>query len=213
MLETTNENTNKLGIQVVEALRKNHFEAVFYKTGEEAIQYILPLIPQNSTIGFGGSVTLQQLDLISELENKNLEILNHNKPGLTPEEALEIRRRQLVCDVFLTSTNAITQDGKLVNTDGTGNRVASMIFGPKTILIIAGINKIVPSIDAAYERIETIAAPQNNIRLNLPNPCTKTGKCMNCASPKRICNVTTVLHKKPSLSNIHVIIIGEELGY
>lgn len=213
MMETNNENTNNLGMHVAEALRKNHFEAVFFKTRDEAIQYILPLIPQNGSIGFGGSETIKQLDLISEFESKHANILNHNKPGLSPEEAFEIRRSQLVCDVFLTSTNAITHDGKLVNTDGTGNRVAAMIFGPKTIIVIAGINKIVANVDDAYKRIETIAAPQNNIRLSLPNPCTKTGICMNCTSPKRICNVTTVLHKKPTLSNIHVIIIGEELGY
>lgn len=210
---SVNQDIHMLGAQTAAALRKNHFEAVYFKACNEAISHILSLLPPKSSVGIGGSVTIQELELIPLLENSNHEILNHNDPHISAEEALEIRRRQLICDVFLTSANAITRDGKIVNTDGVGNRTAAMIFGPKTIIIIAGVNKIVEDEDAAYKRIQSIAAPLNNKRLNRPNPCVKTGKCINCQTPTRICNVTTVLHKKPSLSKTHVVIIGRELGY
>lgn len=201
-------------IKVVEAMNRNNFNAKYLENKEEAIKEILSLIPDNSSkIGVGGSVTIAQLGLLELLEKSTHEILDHGKAGLSPEEALEIRRLQLTCDVFLTGTNAVTLDGKLVNTDGIGNRVASMIFGPKRVIIIVGINKIVNNIDEAITRIENIAAPLNNKRLNRPNPCVKTGKCMNCNGPTRICNVTTILSKRPGLTDIHVFIVGEELGY
>lgn len=205
--------TREISQRTVEALQKNRFTAQFYETAQQAMEELLAVIPANATVGIGGSWTLIQLGLVEKLEERGNTVYCHHKPGLTPEEILEIRRKQLTCDVFLTSTNAITEDGRLVNTDATGNRVAAMTFGPKKVIILAGANKIVKDIDEAQERIRITAAPLNNKRLNRPNPCVKTGYCMDCQGPSRLCNVTTVLHKRPPVSDIHVWVVGEELGY
>jgi hypothetical protein len=171
------------------------------------------MIPEKDVIGVGGSTTVQNLGILEILAKRGNLILDHNKAGLSPEEVLNLRRKQLTCDTFITGSNSITLDGKLVNTDGVGNRVASMIFGPKQVIILAGTNKIVKDEEEARKRIRTIAAPINNKRLNRPNPCTVTGECMDCQGPTRICNITTILKKRPSLTPFSVFIINEELGF
>lgn len=205
--------SRELTLKTVEALQKNRFAAEFYETTQAALEKLLESIPPDATVGVGGSWTLIQLGLVEKLEARGNTVYCHHKPGLTPEEILDLRRKQLTCDVFLTSTNAITEDGRLVNTDATGNRVAAMIFGPKKVIILTGSNKIVKDLGEAPERIRTIAAPQNNKRLNRPNPCVNTGYCVDCQGPTRLCNVTTVLHKRPPASDIQVWVVGEELGY
>jgi len=203
-----------LGVKAVEALNKNNFQAVYVKTRQEAIEKVLSLVPAQAAVGVGGSWTIaSELGLPDRLESLGHTVYDHNKPGLAPEVALDYRRKQLSCDVFLTGTNAITLDGKLVNVDGAGNRVAAMIFGPKKVIIVAGINKIVRDVAEAERRIELYAAPINNKRLKRPNPCTATGMCMDCQGPTRICNVTTILRKRPMLAEIHIIVVGEELGF
>ncbi len=203
-----------LGAKAVEALNKNNFKASYVKTGKEAIDKVLSLIPADASVGIAGSWTTgTELGLPALLEGRGNTVLNHGKPGLSPEESLAIRRKQLTCDVFLTGTNAVTLDGKLVNVDGSGNRVASMIFGPKKVVVVAGVNKIVRDVDEAERRIELYAAPLNNKRLNKPNPCTTTGVCMDCQAPTRICNVTTILRKALPATELHIIIVGEELGF
>jgi hypothetical protein len=202
-----------LGLKTVEALQKNRFSASYYPTAQEALEELFNVIPMDATVGIGGSWTLIQLEVVEKLEARGNTVYCHHKPGLSPEEILDIRRKQLTCDVFLTSSNAVTEDGRLVNTDATGNRVAAMIFGPQKVIVLVGVNKIVGTIDDAQERIRSTAAPINNKRLNRPNPCVKTGYCVDCQGPTRLCNVTTVIHKRPSVSNIHVWMIGEEVGY
>lgn len=203
-----------LGGKVVEALNKNNFKASYVKTRQEAIDKVLALIPADATVGIGGSwTTSTDLGLPGVLEGRGNIVLNHGKPGLSPEETVAIRRQQLASDVFLTGTNAVTLDGKLVNVDGTGNRVAAMMFGPKKVVIVAGVNKIVRDVAEAERRIELHAAPLNNKRLNRPNPCTTTGICMDCQGPTRICNITTILRKCSPLTETHVIIVGEDLGF
>jgi L-lactate utilization protein LutB len=214
MSEAQSWHVDTLGAKAVDALTKNNFKAVYAKTRAEAVEHVLALIPEGSTVGMAGSwTTTADLALDEILEKRSHTVYNHGKPGLTPEQVMDYRHKQLACDVFLASSNAVTLDGQLVNVDGAGNRVAAMIFGPKKVVIIAGINKIVRDIAAANERIELYAAPINNKRLKRPNPCTQTGVCMNCQGPTRICNVTTILRKKPSLSDFHVIIVGENLGF
>jgi Uncharacterised ACR, YkgG family COG1556. len=206
--------TDTLGAKTAEALNKNNFQASYVKTRQEAVDKVLSLIPAGATIGFGGSWTIQtDLGLPAILEKRGHTMYNHGTPGLTPEQAHEARQQELTCDVFLSSSNAVTMDGKLVNVDGTGNRVAAMIYGPKRVVIVAGINKIVRDIEEAERRIALYAAPLNNKRLNRTNPCTQAGKCMDCQSPSRICNITTILHKKPGMTDMHIIIVGEELGF
>lgn len=202
-----------VGPSTVEALQKNRFKAVFCETAQEALQQILAMIAPDATVGIGGSWTLMQLGVVEKLEERGNTVYCHHKQGLTPEKVLEIRRKQLTCDVFLAGANAITLDGRLVNTDATGNRVAAMIFGPKKIIIIAGTNKIVNNVAEAEERIKQIAAPLNSKRLKRPNPCVETGRCMDCQGPTRICNVTTIMNKCPAVSDIHIFIVGEELGF
>ncbi|HEX3032265.1 MAG TPA: lactate utilization protein [Bacillota bacterium] len=209
----SNQKQQELAKQTAAALEKRGYTVSSFATKEEARSHILSLIPPHATVGMGGSLTLQQLALTTGLQGSDCEILDHNAPGTTPEAALEIRHRQLSSDVFLTSANAVTQQGSIVNTDGVGNRVAAMLFGPKRVVIVIGTNKIVPDVEAAYDRIKAIAAPLNNKRLNRPNPCVEAGKCLDCQLPTRICNITTVMHRKPSLTDIHVVIISEELGY
>jgi hypothetical protein len=201
------------GKRAVEALKKNNFNADFFSTREELIKRILEMIPEKDVIGVGGSTTVQNLGILEILAKRGNLILDHNKAGLSPEEVLNLRRKQLTCDTFITGSNSITLDGKLVNTDGVGNRVASMIFGPKQVIILAGTNKIVKDEEEARKRIRTIAAPINSKRLNRPNPCTVTGECMDCQGPTRICNITTILKKRPSLTPFSVFIINEELGF
>lgn len=213
MCAQMNTQIQTLGTKTVAALQNNRFNAVYYDTAQGALQELLSAIPPNATVGIGGSWTLIQLGLVEKLEARGNIVYCHHKPGLSPEEILDIRRKQLTCDVFLTSTNAITADGRLANTDATGNRVAAMIFGPKKVIVLAGVNKIVGTLDEAQERIRTTAAPLNNKRLNRPNPCVNTGYCVDCQGPTRLCNVTTVIHKRPPASDIHVWIVGETLGY
>lgn len=202
-----------LANKAVAALQKNNFSATYVQNKEEAIKEILSLIPAQDTVGIGGSWTIQELGLVEKIEAQGNTLFNHNRPGLSKEESLAIRRQELTSDTFITSSNAITLDGKLVNVDGSGNRVAAMIFGPKKVIVIAGINKIVASVEEAERRIEVHAAPPNCKRLNLPNPCVKTGVCMDCQLPTRICNITTILRKKPPTLAMHVVIIGEDLGF
>lgn len=204
----------EIGLETCKALQKNGFEARYLATAAEAAEQLECMIPPDATVGFGGSRTLQQLGIRKKLEARcNNLVYDHSKPDLTREEALEIRRKELTCDIFLTGTNAITRDGRLVNTDGTGNRVAAMIFGPKKTIIVAGINKIVNDPEAAEERIRQIGGPMNSRRLKLPNPCVESGRCMDCQEPTRICNATTILKKCPTFSEIHVLLIGETLGF
>jgi hypothetical protein len=213
MIEMIAKTPEEMGEAAVEALKANRFEAAYVPGGHEAVRQILSMIPEEAVVGIGGSKTIESLGLSELLKDRGNTVLWHNEPGLTPEQSAAYRHGQLSCDVFLTSANAITMKGEIVNRDGVGNRVAAMIFGPKKVIIVAGVNKLVENLDAAEVRIKTIAAPLNNKRLNRPNPCVKTGVCTDCSSPTRICNVTTILNKKPSLTDMTVLIVGEELGF
>lgn len=213
MNEITEWHNDVTGAKVVEALQKNGFQAVYCGTKAEAAEKILGLVPEPGTVGVGGSWTVGELGVIDTLKERGNTILNHSAPGLTDEERMQVRRAQLTCDVFLTGSNAVTMDGRLVNTDGNGNRVAAMIFGPGRVIVVAGVNKVVRDVAEAEERIRQVAAPMNNKRLNTPNPCVKTGVCMDCQGPTRICNVTTIMNKRPRSTEMHVVIVGEELGF
>ncbi|CCO08841.1 lactate utilization protein [Desulforamulus hydrothermalis] len=203
-----------IGQRVVQALKKNQFDAAYFPTRETAVQHVLSFIAAGAQVGFGGSVTLtKDLNLVELVKAKGAELLVHGDPKLSPEEKMEVMRKQQVCDVFLTGTNAITMDGYLVNIDGVGNRVAALTFGPKKVIVVVGINKICQDVNAAFERLKTIVSPKNNKRLDYTNPCTVTGVCADCQSSTRICRIYSVIKKKPMLSDITVVIIGEELGY
>ena len=201
------------GAKAVEALQKNGFSALYFPKREEAVGHTLTLIPDKASVGMGGSVTTRSLALKEKLAQKGCLILDHQQEGLSPEQRQETRRKQLTADVFMCSSNAITLKGELYNVDGTGNTAAAMIFGPGKVIGLAGANKIVKDFAAAQARVKGLAAPLNNKRLNIGNPCTQTGECANCSNPSRICNVHTLISKRQSFTEFHVLIIGEELGY
>lgn len=212
MSEYVNWHHQALGEKLVKALEKNNFTATYAASREEAAAKLLELIPASATIGFGGSVTLGQLGIIAKLEERGNPVQNYMKPGLSPQEVRAIRRQHLLSDVYLSGTNAVTLDGKLVNVDATGNRVGPMLFGPDKVFIVVGTNKIVHDVAEAENRVKLWASPPNNKRLDYPNPCAQTGVCVDCQGPTRICNITTIIHKKPRQTDIHVIVVGEELG-
>jgi L-lactate utilization protein LutB len=202
-----------VGKAACEALKKNDFDAIYVPTGAEALEHIASLVKPGMKIGFGGSMTLKAIGAPERAKALGAEVLDHNVPGLSPEQKLAILRSQLTCDLFLSSSNAVTLDGEIVNVDGNGNRVAALTFGPAKTVVVVGINKIVLDLDAAFDRIELRASPMNNKRLERPNPCVKTGQCMDCQGPTRICRAYQILKRKPGLSDFTVIVVGEELGY
>ncbi len=202
----------KVAGKTVEALKINGFDGCYVKSALEAKEMVLGMIPENGKIGFGSSMTLEEIGLLAEFE-KMKDSLITSIGDIAPDLRIEQRRKALLADIFFTGTNAVTQDGKLINIDGTGNRVASMIFGPKKVVVIAGVNKITKNVEEALARTREYAAVINAKRLNRKTPCVTTGRCEDCQSAERICKVTTIIEKKPHATDISVIIIGEELGY
>ena len=199
--------------RAVEALARNGFPAVYCKTGQEAIDYIIGEAAEASSIGFGGSMSVADLKVADRLMELGKELLIHYAAGLTPEERLAIMRRQLNCDLFLTGTNALTLSGCLVNIDATGNRVGSMLFGPKKVIVVAGRNKLVNgSIDEAIKRVKDWAAPPNAKRLGFKTPCASSGFCSDCHAPDRICRITTIIDRKPRHTDLRVLVVNADLG-
>ncbi len=204
-----------MGRKVVEALRKNNFDAVYVPDAAQARDAIAALIPEGATIGFGGSVSLASIGIFDTLKQGAYQPINPpwTEAGISLEERTARRKLAMTADVFLAGTNALTVDGKLVNTDATGNRVTGMIFGPKKTIVVAGINKLVRSLDEALERVSQVAAPPNCKRMGLETPCAITGECSDCRSPQRICCATVILHRKPRALDFIVVLVGEELGF
>ena len=195
------------------SLKANGFEVIYADNAKEALDKVMFLIPKEAKVGIGGSVTVRDIGLVEAIEKQgNTIFMDWGKP-LELKEKLKVRKEALNSDVYLTSSNAITLQGQLVNIDGTGNRVSAMIFGPKKVIIVAGANKLVDTLDEAFARIRNIAGPLNGRRLHLKTPCALTGKCTDCNSPDRMCKVTVILEKKPSLSDITIVLVGENLGY
>lgn len=199
--------------RVIQNLESHDFKALFVKRREEARTEILRQLSPGMRIGVGGSMTLREIGIIELLEKEGYLLYDHWKAGLSKEEVLSIRKSQMRSDLFLASVNAITLNGEIVNIDGIGNRVGSTIFGPGKVILVAGYNKIVESVEEAIRRIKNVAAPLNARRLNLDLPCAKVGRCVDCNSPSRICRVIVIHERRPSLTEILVILVGEELGY
>jgi L-lactate utilization protein LutB len=195
----------------IEGLKKNNFEVKYFETAQEAAQEILKEIKPEETVGMGGSMTIKQLQLDTRLKQRGNTVYWHWLEA-TAEDMNKARQSASHSDVYLTSTNALTQDGKLVNTDGTGNRVSAMFYGPKKTIVVCGINKIVENLDSALERIEKNAY-KNARRLKLNTPCAINESCIDCSSPQRMCNITTIIRKKPMQKDFIIILINEELGY
>ena len=200
--------------KTAEALRKRGFTAVCCATGAEARAYVMKEAEGAKSVGFGGSVTVKSIGLVEELAKAGKEILRHGDPSLSPEKKVEVMKRELTCDLFLLSANALTMDGRLVNIDGNGNRVAASIYGPGKVVFVVGRNKLVDGgLDDAIARIKRCACPPNCRRLNKQTPCALTGECADCSSPDRICMVTVVMDRRPRATDVHVVLVDEDLGY
>jgi hypothetical protein len=199
---------------IIENLKKRRMEGSYVPTAAQAKEEVLAMIPEGAKVSRGGSMTTVGMDLWESIARlPGVEVIDPYAPGLSPEEGLKVRRRGLTADVMIASSNAITLDGKLVNLDGMGNRVASMIFGPERVILVVGMNKVVPDVDTAMARVKHYAAPANNIRLGLENPCVKTGLCSDCRTPQRICNMWSIIEGHMIKGRIHVKLVGETLGY
>ncbi|OEF99879.1 hypothetical protein BHF71_01520 [Vulcanibacillus modesticaldus] len=199
--------------RTIKNLEKNNMHGYFVQNEEEVLNKIEELMNEGDTVSVGGSMTLFETGVIELLRSGKYNFLDRYQAGLTPEQIKEIYRKTFFADVFLTSSNAITEDGELYNVDGRGNRVAAMIYGPDKVIVVVGINKIVKDLDGAIMRNRRIAAPANTKRLDRKTPCVKVGYCMDCNSADRICNEYVLIKRQPTAGRIHVIIVNKELGY
>jgi L-lactate utilization protein LutB len=198
--------------EMVDILREKGYISYYAEDKEEAKEKILNLIPEGSSVSVGGSETLKAMDMIEEFRKDKYKFFDRYKK-MPYEELYEVYRQSLLSDYFVSSTNAVTRDGKLVCTDSSGNRIASMIIGPKKVIIVAGANKIVNTLEDAFRRIREIA-PMNARRVRHKAPCVQTGKCMNCELESSVCNYTGIIEngrKEPG--RITVIVVAEDLGF
>ena len=205
----------------IKNLENNNIEAIFVKSREEIIPLVEKLVDEGSTVAVGGSVTLEQTGVLEHLRCGRYTFLDRYQEGLDGEQIKDIYRKSFGADAYFCSTNAITEDGELYNVDGNANRIGAIAFGPKNVIIIAGVNKIVKDVEEAVKRVKTIAAPKNCVRLNRRTFCAQKGFCANmeggigkgCDSPDRICRHYLVSAKQAVFGRIKVIIVNEELGY
>ncbi|QUH20358.1 lactate utilization protein [Alkaliphilus sp. B6464] len=199
--------------RTIDNLRKRNMKGFFVKNEIELIALLKELISENSVVGVGDSMTLFEAGVIDLLRSGNYIFLDKYKDGITSEEKKQIYIKNFSADTFLCSTNALTENGELYNIDGNGSRVAPMIYGPKQVILVTGINKIVKDIEEAEKRVRNYSAPIDAKRLGKNTPCTTLGYCVDCKSPNRICNDFTIIRGQFIKDRIKVIIVGKELGY
>lgn len=201
----------KRGEILVKNLQSRHFEAYYCATRQEALAKALELIPEGATVGWGGALSAQQIGLTEAVKQGNYRAIDRDKCA-TPEERVQAARESMFADVFLTGANGLSLDGQMVNIDGTGNRVGAIVYGPKTVLVIAGMNKVMDSLDEALRRARTIAAPMNKQRFLGNTPCSVTGACGDCKSEGCICNQIVITRNCRPAGRIKFVLVGEELG-
>jgi len=204
-------NKNEIA-KIINNFQKRNIKASYYKNLDEAKSRILELIPAGSSIGIGNSRTLKRMNISTELTNKGYKVLDKTL-AKTKEESLELKRKSLLTDWYLTGTNAVSSEGHIVNIDHSGNRVAAMIYGPKKVIIIVGINKITDTLREAVHRAKNIAAPLNAKRAGFNPPCVELNKCIDCSSEERVCNSLVTIEGQADKDRIKVFIVGEELGF
>ncbi len=207
--------------KTIKNLRANNMEAFYAKKKEDAVNIVKDILKKGDVISCGGSVTLSECGITELMKCGDYVFLDRSKEGLTREDINDIYRKTFSADAFITSSNAVTENGELINVDGNGNRVAAITYGPKTVICVVGTNKIVEDVKAGFERIKTVAAPKNAVRLNSDTPCRELGHCIypdgdiatGCKSPERLCAHYTVEGFQRIKNRIKVIICGEPLGY
>ncbi|MFH1138451.1 MAG: lactate utilization protein [Pseudomonadota bacterium] len=199
---------------IIKKMEKKGFAAHYAATAEGAGKAVLAMIPEGAAVILTGSQTLEQIGVKPHLRDSGkYNLIDPYEPGITPAEGLARRKKGLLADVMVSSSNALTEDGVLVNVDGMGNRVAGMIFGPDKVILALGMNKVVKDLPEAYSRLSRIAGPMNNKRLESKNPCAETGFCHDCQGKTRICNYFTRIERSFIEGRIAVILIGQDLGY
>ena len=215
MIDVEKEQMRKRAPKMVEALKKKNFDAHFFETSSEARDFIVGQVEPKESAGFGGSITLRQgMGLPDALRDKGVTVYDHWDANGDPSRRLELKRKHRSVDVFLTSMNAITVDGVMVNLDGGGNRVASTCSGPKRVIVVVGLNKVTADLDAAIHRTRHHASPLNAIRLKRKTPCVETGTCSDCSAQERICAMLLIMYKKPGdIDKFTVVLVNEEMGY
>ena len=211
MLEPVKKLFDIKGPKVADALNKRHFEAYYLSDKEDAVRKILELIPKNHSVAWGGTMTMDQLGLKDKLIAAGYSLIDRDA-AKSPEEREELMHKALCCGSFIMSSNAITEDGQLFNIDGKGNRLAALLYGPENVIIIAGMNKVVQDMDAAYKRVRGYAAPANAQRFDIDTPCKKIGECADCLSGSTICAQFVQTRICKPAGRIKVVLIGEELG-
>lgn len=199
--------------KLVSNLEKHNMKGIFVKDEDELKEVLKDLIQEGSVVGVGDSVTLQETGVLDFLRAGNYDFLDKYREGITGEEKKKIYIQNFTSDTFMCSTNAITEEGVLYNIDGNGSRVAPMIYGPKQVIIVAGINKVVRNMEDAENRVRNYAAPIDARRLGRDTPCTKIGHCVDCKSPNRICNDFVTITGQFVKDRIKVIIVNKSLGY
>lgn len=198
-------------VKTIAALEKNGFDAKYFETCDEALEELFSEISIKEGVGIGGSMTIVGMGIREKLKERGYAVFTHNGES-DPLIKKEMLKKAMTTEVYLTSSNAVTEDGKLINIDGTGNRLSSMLFGHERVIYICGKNKLAKDNSEAMVRIKTIACKKNAVRLNLNTPC-RYGECNDCSSKQRICNATLIMEKRMTTGRATVYIINEELGY
>lgn len=201
----------KRGKLLIKNLQNRHFEAYYCADRKAALEQALALIPDQASVGWGGAISAEQIGLLDAIRNGLYHAIDRD--ACVDQESREAAMRSCFnADVFISGANAISLDGQLVNIDGTGNRVAALVYGPKTVVIIAGMNKVMDTLEEAVHRARTIAAPMNQQRFMMDTPCSHTGICADCKSDGCICNQILVTRNCRPQGRIKLILVGEELG-
>ena len=204
----------KVAGKIIEHLEKRRMEGSYASSAAQARDEIIAMVPEGAVVYRCGSMSTTGMGLWEKIAEKpGVKIIDPYRPEYSLEEAMEQRRQGLLADVMIASSNAITLDGRLVNLDGGGNRVAAMTFGPKKVILVVGMNKVAPDLESAMARVKHYAAPVNVMRIGYKNPCAETGLCSDCRSPQRICNMWSIIEGHMAKGRIHVKFVGENLGY
>lgn len=211
MTEPMKKYYQKRGELLVKNLRSRHYDAYYCDTKEAALEKALEIIPKGATVGWGGAMSAQQIGLLDAMNNGEYNAIDRDKAP-NPEERKKAMKNCLLADVFITGANALSMDGQMVNIDGNGNRVSAIVYGPESVVVIAGMNKVMDTLEAAVIRARTIAAPMNKQRFALQTPCEFTGTCGDCKSEGCICNQILVTRNSKPAGRIKVILVGEDLG-
>lgn len=212
MNEATRKFYEKRGALMVKNLKSRHFDAYYCANREEALAKALELIPEGVSVGWGGAQSAEDIGLLEAVRKGPYQAIDRDT-AKSPAERVKIMKQALLADVFIAGANALSLDGQMVSIDGNGNRVAAIVYGPDSVIIIAGMNKVVATLPDAIQRARTIAAPMNKQRFNLDTPCEVTGACADCKSENCICNQLLITRNSKPAGRIKVILVGEELGF